>query len=69
MTGAGGVRASIVDSFSYGFKTVVAADACGDQDGQAHDANLADVSRRYANVWNVAEVATRVFGRPQVAAL
>lgn len=69
VTTSGCVRASIVDSFSYGFRTVVAADACGDQDGTAHDANLADVSRRYANVWSVAEVVTRVFGRPQVAAL
>lgn len=61
LTTSGCVRASIVDSFSYGLRTVVAAQACGDQDSVAHDANLADVYRRYANVWTVDEVVERVF--------
>ncbi|MDC1116406.1 isochorismatase family protein [Luminiphilus sp.] len=49
-TTSGCVRASIVDSFSAGFRTIVPADCCGDQDAQAHDNNLQDVGRRYADV-------------------
>lgn len=45
-TTSGCVRASIVDSFSHGFRTVAVSDACGDQDPAAHQANLADVGRR-----------------------
>lgn len=67
VTTSGCVRATIVDAFSCGFRTVVAGDACGDQDVLAHDANLADVSRRYANVWNVDEVVTRVFKDHELA--
>jgi len=63
VTTSGCVRASIVDAFSYGFRTVVASDACGDQDARAHEANLSDVARRYANVWSVSQVLTRIFGR------
>jgi len=62
VTTSGCVRATIVDAFSYGFRTVVASDACGDQDARAHEANLNDVSRRYANVWSVSEVVSRVWG-------
>ena len=49
-TTSGCVRASIVDSFSAGFRTIVPADCCGDQDAQAHENNLQDVGRRYADV-------------------
>jgi maleamate amidohydrolase len=66
VTTSGCVRASIVDAFSYGFRVVVAADACGDQDPSAHEANLADVARRYANVWDVDQVCRRALDRPQV---
>lgn len=63
VTTSGCVRASVVDAFSYGFRVVVTADASGDQDEAAHDANVADLGRRYANVWTSAEVVARVVRR------
>jgi len=50
VTSSGCVRATIVDSFSYGFRTIAIDDACGDQDAGPHDANMQDVGRRYADV-------------------
>ena len=55
-TTSGCVRASIVDSFSYGYRTVVPEDCCGDQNEEAHWSNLRDVGRRYADVTTLAEV-------------
>lgn len=52
-TTSGCIRATVVDSFSYGFRTLVVEDACGDQDADAHAANLRDVGRRYADVTDV----------------
>jgi len=47
---SGCVRASIVDSFSFGFRTIVPEDCVGDQEQEAHDANIRDVDRRYADI-------------------
>lgn len=47
---SGCVRASIVDSFSLGFRTIVPEDCVGDHDRDAHDSNLRDVERRYADL-------------------
>ena len=47
---SGCVRASIVDSFQYGFRTIVPEDAVGDQDERPHHDNLRDVGRRYADI-------------------
>lgn len=55
-TTSGCVRASIVDSFSYGYRTVVPEDCCGDQNEEAHWSNLRDVGRRYADVTTLADV-------------
>ncbi len=55
-TTSGCVRASIVDSFSYGYRTIVPEDCCGDQNEEAHWNNLADVGRRYADVTTLADV-------------
>ena len=49
-TTSGCVRASIVDSFSYGYRTIVPEDCVGDMEEGPHRANLLDVSRRYADV-------------------
>lgn len=49
-TSSGCVRATIVDSFSHGFRTLVVEDACGDQSVESHEANMRDVGRRYADV-------------------
>ncbi|MGI9354221.1 MAG: isochorismatase family protein [Rhizobiaceae bacterium] len=47
---SGCVRASIVDSFQYGFRTIVPEDGVGDQDSRPHFDNLRDIGRRYADI-------------------
>lgn len=59
-TSSGCVRASIIDSFSHGFRTIVAEDCCGDQDAQAHADNMRDVGRRYADVMSGDEVVAEL---------
>ena len=49
---SGCVRASIIDSFSLGFRTVVPEDCVGDHDPVPHHQNLEDVGRRYADIVN-----------------
>ena len=55
-TTSGCVRATTVDGFSYGFRTIVPEDCVGDQGRDAHESNLRDVHRRYAEVTSSAEV-------------
>ena len=47
---SGCVRASIIDSFSLGFRTIVPEDCVGDHDLVPHHQNLEDVGRRYADI-------------------
>ncbi len=47
---SGCVRASVIDAFSWGYRTIVAEDCCGDPGQEEHDANLKDMGRRYADV-------------------
>lgn len=47
---SGCVRASIIDSFSHGFRTMVPEDCVGDHDPGPHHANLEDCGRRYADI-------------------
>lgn len=49
---SGCVRASVVDSFSLGFRTIVAEDCVGDHEEEPHISNLRDVERRYADISN-----------------
>lgn len=49
-TTSGCVRATTVDGFSNGFRTLVPEDCVGDQGRDAHESNLRDVHRRYAEV-------------------
>jgi len=49
-TTSGCVRATTVDAFSNGFRTLVPEDCVGDQGQDAHESNLRDVHRRYAEV-------------------
>lgn len=55
-TTSGCIRASVIDSFSHGFRTIVAEDCCGDHDLVSHASNLADVGRRYADVMSGEEI-------------
>jgi len=50
VTTSGCVRASCVDSISHGFVTVVVSDACGDRAPGPHEANLYDMSAKYADL-------------------
>jgi len=47
---SGCVRATTVDAFSYGYRTLVPEDCVGDQGREGHESNLRDVQRRYAEV-------------------
>jgi maleamate amidohydrolase len=47
---SGCIRASVIDAFSLGFRVMVPRDCVGDHDEVAHNQNLIDVERRYADV-------------------
>ncbi len=57
VTTSGCVRASCVDAMSHGFITLVVEDAVGDRDARPHEANLFDMSAKYADVISEAEAA------------
>ena len=57
---SGCVRASIVDSFSHGFRTLVPEDCVGDHDIEPHKANLRDVERRYADITTADEAIRQI---------
>ena len=54
-TTSGCVRASMIDAFSFGFRVMVPEPCSGDQEEEAHRANLLDVGRRYADVLTLEE--------------
>ena len=47
---SGCIRATTIDSFSYGYRTMVPEDCVGDHDPIPHHQNLEDVGRRYADI-------------------
>jgi maleamate amidohydrolase len=47
---SGCVRATALDALQHGFAPFVVREACGDRDPRPHDANLFDLSRKYAEV-------------------
>jgi maleamate amidohydrolase len=55
VTTSGCVRASCIDSISYGFVTLVISDAVGDRAPEPHAANLFDMSAKYADLLNTQE--------------
>jgi len=59
---SGCVRATTVDAFSYGYRTLVPEDCVGDQGLDAHLSNLRDVHRRYAEVVSSGEVCDYLAG-------
>ena len=50
VTTSGCVRATCVDSMSHGFVTLVSREGVGDRDPRPHEANLYDMSAKYADV-------------------
>jgi maleamate amidohydrolase len=57
---SGCVRASVVDSFSLGFRTIVPEDCVGDHELGPHQDNLRDVERRYADVTTCDEAIRQI---------
>ena len=53
---SGCIRASVIDSFSYGYRTIAVDDCCGDPQQDSHDANMRDINRRYADVKQASDV-------------
>lgn len=53
---SGCIRASIIDSFSLGYRTMVPEDCVGDAEEGPHRDNLRDVGRRYADIMDSARV-------------
>lgn len=50
LTTSGCVRATAVDGLQYDYKVVVASDAVGDRNPEAHAANLFDLQAKYTDV-------------------
>ena len=57
---SGCVRASIIDSFQWGYRTIVPEDCVGDHDEQPHRDNLRDVERRYCDLSTADEVIAKL---------
>ena len=55
-TTSGCVRASVVDSMSYNFRTIVASDCVGDRALAPHQANLFDMEQKYADLLAYEEI-------------
>ena len=55
-TTSGCVRASVIDSMSYNFRTVVVSDCVGDRALGPHKANLFDMEQKYADLMTFSEI-------------
>ncbi|HET9018551.1 MAG TPA: isochorismatase family protein [Acetobacteraceae bacterium] len=52
---SGCIRASVIDAFSYGFRTIVPEPCVGDVEEGPHRDNLRDMGRRYADIVTLEE--------------
>lgn len=59
-TTSGCVRASVIDSISYSYRTTVVSDCCGDRALEPHEANLFDMGQKYADLLTAQEAITAV---------
>ncbi len=59
-TTSGCVRASVVDSMSHNFRTIVASDGVGDRALAPHHANLFDMAQKYADLWTCDEISAHL---------
>jgi maleamate amidohydrolase len=55
-TTSGCVRATVIDSCSHNFRTIVVTDCVGDRAMGPHEANLFDMGQKYADLMNVAAI-------------
>ena len=67
VTTSGCVRATCVDAVSHGFVTVVVSDAVGDRAPGPHEANLLDMSAKYADLATTEEAMAHLAGPPAEA--
>ena len=56
------IRASIIDSFQYKYRTIVPEDCVGDREEDSHRSNLRDVGRRYCDITSCDEVIAHLEG-------
>jgi maleamate amidohydrolase len=56
LTTSGCVRATVVDGLQFNYPVVVAREAVGDRNQDAHEANLFDMNAKYADVVNLDQV-------------
>jgi maleamate amidohydrolase len=56
LTTSGCVRATAVDGLQHNFRVVLAREATGDRNNDAHTANLFDLNAKYADVLSLEEV-------------
>jgi maleamate amidohydrolase len=59
-TTSGCVRATVVDSMSHNFRTIVARDCVGDRAMGPHEANLFDMAQKYADVLDRDEIVAEL---------
>ena len=64
LTTSGCVRASVVDALQHDLKVVVAREAVGDRNPQAHQANLFDMHAKYADVDSLEAVLQAIEALP-----
>lgn len=60
LTTSGCVRASAVDALQNDYQVVIAEEAVGDRNPEAHSANLFDLNAKYADVLPVAQVLSQL---------
>ncbi len=65
-TTSGCIRASVIDSMSYNFRTVVASDCVGDRALGPHEANLFDMEQKYADLMTSSEIIEVLYERSPV---
>ena len=59
-TTSGCVRASVIDSMSHNFRTIVVSDCVGDRALAPHEANLFDMEQKNADLMTCDEVVARL---------
>jgi maleamate amidohydrolase len=59
-TTSGCVRATVVDSLSHNFRTIIVTDCVGDRAMGPHEANLFDMGQKYADLITSADLMARI---------
>ena len=59
-TTSGCVRATVLDSFSYGFRTIVVEECTYDRCMPCHKVNLFDMHQKYADVLSLTDVLVKI---------